>query len=87
MASKQWCTVKTKNGHEGQVLVDVERPISEQIGDDVAWYGINLPKQSYPAPGDGTENTAIGAFLLVIGFAVLGAALALAWAVWGGGLG
>ena len=39
----EWITVKTLQGHIGQVLVDPSQPIQDQISDQAIWWGRNLP--------------------------------------------
>jgi len=71
----RWIWVKSKDGRVGQVWVDENRDIREQIGADWLWYAI-MPEQTKPARPS-YLITAVALVLLVILLTVIAYAAGL----------
>jgi len=68
----EWITVKTKQGHIGQVQIDPTRPVQDQITDQAIWWGRNLPDTS-PTTHAGPVFFWLIVFVIVLGTALIGA--------------
>ena len=68
----EWITVKTKQGQIGQVQIDPNRPVSEQITDQAIWWGRNLP-DAPATKSAGPVFFFLIVFVIVAAFAWIGA--------------
>ena len=66
----EWITVKTRQGHVGQVQIDPSRPVADQISDQAVWWGRNLPDSK---PSTGPVFFWLIVFVMVATFALIGA--------------
>ena len=69
----EWITVKTKQGQIGQVQIDPNRPIADQITDQAIWWGRNLPDASHSHSHAGPVFFFLIVFVMVAAAAILGA--------------